>query len=317
MIKKIFKWTGITVLTLVVLVALVTTLMFHRTYNAPYPNIKASKDSAVIARGKHLVQGPAHCADCHSTAKSKGSLTAAAGDAPLSGGFKFEFPLGRFYTPNLTPDPETGLGRFTDGEIARTLRYGVKRNGESAIPFMPFQNLSDEDLTAIVSYLRTLQPVRNAVPEHSYSLMGTIVKAFLLKPEGPQAKPPASVQKDTSAAYGQYIVSSVANCSGCHTRRDDMGKPVGAPLAGGVVFEEAGFPTLVTPNLTQHPSGRLWHWTEADFIKRFRMGRVIKHSHMPWESYKNMSDDELKAIFNYLKSIKPAPTEKVAVKGKA
>jgi hypothetical protein len=85
---------------------------------------------------------------------------------------------------------------------------------------------------------------------------------------------------------------------------------VGKPLAGGTVFEEEGKPTLVSPNLTPDPSGRIYDWTQEMFIKRFRMGKLIPHSHMPWESYGRMTDDELKAIYNYLQSIEPVPTEK-------
>ena len=315
MIKKTLKWTGIILLSFVAGVVLVTMLMQHRSFEAPYPKIKASKDSAVIARGKHLVQGPAHCADCHSSIRQLDSRPAPGNEPPLTGGIKFEFPLGKFYSANITPDKETGIGNATDGEIARVLRYGVKRNGEAVLPFMPFQNLSDEDLTAIVSYLRTLKPVQNKVPEHTYSVIGRAVKAFLLKPEGPSGQIAASVIKDTSAAYGKYLVMTVANCNGCHTRRDETGKLAGAQLAGGAVFEEPGKTTLVSPNLTPHPTGKLWGWKQEDFIKRFRMGRAIKHSHMPWESYQNMNDDELKAIYNYLQTIQPAPTEQVPVKG--
>jgi hypothetical protein len=76
------------------------------------------------------------------------------------------------------------------------------------------------------------------------------------------------------------------------------------------VFEEEGVPTLVSPNLTPHPSGRIFGWTQEQFIQRFRMGRTIKHSHMPWESFGRMNDTELKAIYNYLQTLEPVDSDK-------
>ena len=99
---------------------------------------------------------------------------------------------------------------------------------------------------------------------------------------------------------------AVANCNECHTKRNGIGDYVGEPLAGGTEFEEEGKPTLVTPNLTPDPAtGRMTAWSQEQFIKRFRMGKLIPYSHMPWETYSRMTDDELKAIYNYLKTLKP------------
>ncbi|MGN6163749.1 MAG: c-type cytochrome, partial [Flavisolibacter sp.] len=196
MLRKILKWTGIILLILIAGVALTTALRQHLKYDAPYPNIKASTDSAVIAKGKHLVTGPAHCIDCHSPIHNKDSVLRLGQDVPLIGGTKFDLPFGKFYTRNLTSDKETGIGNMTDGEIARVLRYSVKKNGEAVLPFMPFQNLTDEDLTAIISYLRSLKPVRNQVPDHDYNVVGNLIKAFLIKPVGPTEKIVASVPED-------------------------------------------------------------------------------------------------------------------------
>jgi mono/diheme cytochrome c family protein len=309
MLRKILKWTGIILLILIAGVALTTALRQHLKYDAPYPNIKASTDSAVIAKGKHLVTGPAHCIDCHSPIHNKDSVLRLGQDVPLIGGTKFDLPFGKFYTRNLTSDKETGIGNMTDGEIARVLRYSVKKNGEAVLPFMPFQNLTDEDLTAIISYLRSLKPVRNQVPDHDYNVVGNLIKAFLIKPVGPTEKIVASVPEDTTAAYGRHMVMAVANCNECHTRRDAIGRYVGAPLAGGTVFEEKGHPTLISPNLTPDSTSRIFGWSQQNFIQRFRMGKVIPYSHMPWESFARMTDTELKAIYNYLQTIKPVKTE--------
>jgi len=188
------------------------------------------------------------------------------------------------------------------------LRYSVKKNGETVLPFMPFQNMSDDDLTAIVSYLRSLKPVKNQVPEHEYNAMGKVIKAFLIKPVKPTEPIEAFVKADTSAKYGKHLVMAVANCNECHTKRNGIGDFVGKPLAGGTEFEEEGKPTLITPNLTPHPSGRIYGWSQETFIQRFRLGKLIPYSHMPWESFGRMTDDELKAIYNYLRSIEPVDT---------
>lgn len=308
MTRKILKWTGIIILTLIAGVTITTAARQHMKYDAPYPDIKASTDSAVIARGRHLVLGPAHCADCHSKVKNIDSLLKLGQEPALSGGNVFDLPFGKFYTRNLTPDKETGIGNMTDGEIARVLRYSVKKNGETVLPFMPFQNMSDDDLTAIISYLRSAKPVHNKVPDHEYNTMGNVIKAYLIKPAGPADKPPVYVKEDTTAEFGRHMVMAVANCNECHTKRDGIGGYVGDPLAGGTTFKEEGKPTLVSPNLTPDPSGRIFSWSQDDFIRRFRMGRTIPYSHMPWESFSRMSDTELKAIYNYLRTIKPVKT---------
>lgn len=308
MIRKILKWTGIVLIVLIAGITITTIARQHLKYDAPYPAIKASTDSSVIARGKHLVTGPAHCIDCHSWIHNKDSALRMGENVSLVGGTAFNLPFSTFYTHNLTPDKETGIGNMTDGEIARVLRYSVKKNGEAVLPFMPFQNLSDEDLTAIISYLRSLQPVRNPVPDHQYNVVGNLIKAFLIQPAGPTEKIAVAVKEDTTAEYGRYMVMAVANCNECHTKRDAIGNYVGEPLAGGTVFEEKGKPTLISPNLTPDSSGRLFKWSQELFIKRFRMGRIIPYSHMPWESFSRMSDTELKAIYKYLQTLKPVRT---------
>src|SRR6478672_4266266 len=151
--SKIFKWAIIVILVIIGGIAIVTATSQHKKFTAPYPEIKASNDMAVIARGRHLVFDIAHCADCHSKANTD-SLIQLGKDVPLSGGRLFALPLGNIYTKNITSDKETGIGNYTDEEIARVLRYGVHPDGTAVFDFMPFHNMSDEDLTAVISYLR-------------------------------------------------------------------------------------------------------------------------------------------------------------------
>ena len=302
MLQKILKWTGIILLLLIVVVTVVTASRQHLKFDAPYPKILASKDTAVIARGKHFVYGPAHCTTCHTTTNAD-SLMDAGLDVPLSGGFAFVLPVGTIYSKNITPDKETGIGSLTDGEIARVLRYGVHANGDPVYDFMPFHNMSDEDLTAIISYLRSMQPVKNKVPDNKLNLIGNLVKAYMVKPVGPNGEVPLSVKTDTNAIYGKYLVLSVGECAGCHTKRDLSGAYLAPLLSGGNPMDG-----LIPPNITNDPNARIYTWTEHQFIDRFHKGKVIPQSEMPWENFKHMNDDELKAIYKYLKSV---PGQKV------
>ncbi len=309
MIKKIFKWTGIVLLMLILIIAILTVTRQNVHYDAPYPAIHASKDSTVIATGRNLVFGPAHCADCHSKSNSD-SLIKLGQEVPLSGGVLFDLPFGKIYTRNITSDRATGIGNFKDEEIARALRYGVHPNGTVMYDFMPFHDMSDEDLTAVISYLRTLKPISSKVPDHELNVLGNIVKAFLIKPVGPSGEVPVKITKDTSAAYGKYLAINVANCNGCHTMRDGVGKYIGEPFAGGGPMGPDPNRLLSPPNLTPDSTGRIFDWSQEDFISRFREGKKISYSEMPWNSFKRMSDTELKAIYTFLRTVKPAKTSK-------
>src|SRR6478752_4230551 len=220
--KKILKWTLITIVTIIAGISITVAMRQNRKYEAPYPEIHASTDTAIIARGKHLVFSSAHCINCHST-KNPDSLLALGQDVPLTGGYVFDLEVGKIYSKNITPDKETGIGNYTDAEIARALRYGVHPDGKAVIDFMPFHNTSDEDLTAIISYLRAQKPVKNKVPDHELNAMGKVINAFLIKPVGPTGEVLKSIKPDTTAAYGKYMAMSVAECYGCHTQRDLAG----------------------------------------------------------------------------------------------
>lgn len=307
--KRILKWAGIILLIIISGVVVITASRQHLKYDAPYPAIHASNDTAVIARGKHFVVGLAHCTECHSTANSD-SLLNGNEDVPLSGGVAFELPVGTIYSKNITADKKTGIGNLTDEEIARVLRYGVHANGEAVYDFMPFHNMSDEDLTAVISYLRTLSPVKNKVPENKLNVMGNLVKAFMVKPVGPAGKVPAATKPDTTAAYGKYLVLSIGNCAGCHTKRTISGEYLAPLLTGGTPMRGG----LIPPKLTNDPEGRIYEWTEQQFIDRFHKGKLYAQSEMPWNCFKRMNDNELKAIYKFLKSMPAAKATDVVLK---
>lgn len=307
---KMLKWTSIVLILLLVGLFVFVQFTWNKKYEAPYPEITASTDSLVIARGKHLAVGPAHCISCH-VPMEKVKEADGGKLMPLSGGWELSIPPGTFRAPNITPDMETGIGKMTDGEIARALRYSVNRNNGHVFPFMPFQELSDEDLTAIISFLRSQEPVSHQVEPSAYSFLGKMLLAMgLIKPEVPKQTPPKSVKIDSTIEYGSYLANRVANCNGCHTERDlKTGAFVGAPFAGGTYFEPDAFSegfSFLTPNLTPHKeTGIMANWDESTFIHRMRAGKMHKGSPMPWTNYARMTDLELKAIYRYLQSIEP------------
>jgi mono/diheme cytochrome c family protein len=295
---------------LIAILVIYIQLSWDKKYDAPYPEIKASTDSAVIARGKYLAYGPAHCGTCHVPMNK--IMDVENGEIiPLSGGWELAIPPGTFRAPNITPDEETGIGKLTDGELSRTLRYMVGSDGRCIMPFMPFAEMSDEDLTAVISFLRTQPPVKNEVKRSEFTFLGKAVTAFgMIKPEGTKGTPPKSVVMDTTVEYGNYLANYVANCVGCHTDRDmKTGAFIGERFAGGLFMAPDAFSegkSFMTPNLTPHVgTGVMAEWTEDAFAARMKAGRVHSGSPMPWGAFSRINDMELRAIYRYLQSLKP------------
>jgi mono/diheme cytochrome c family protein len=305
--RKIFKWIGVILLFVLTGFFILVMMRQNRKFEAPLPAIHASRDKAIIAKGRSLVFGIAHCANCHSPKEHQQAVLRGE-EVALSGGLEFKIPIGVLYSKNLTPDA-SGIGNMSDAALARALRYGIGKNGNALFDFMPFHNTSDEDITAIISYLRSQPAVKNEIPKNKLNLLGKIINAFVLEPVGPSGDVPVSVKVDSTAEYGQYIAASVANCKGCHSNRNLMtGAFIGEEYAGGLEFgvdTDSGKYTLTTPNLTPDTSGRIKGWTQEQFIQRFRAGARIPGSHMPWGPFSRMSDTELKAVYNFLQTVKP------------
>jgi mono/diheme cytochrome c family protein len=281
----------------------------HLTFDStPLPPVAASTDSTVIERGHYVVRTLTVCEGCHGDPKRPEAVLAGE-EVPLSGGFEFNIPPGKFYPRNITPDRETGIGSYSDGQVARALRYGVGHDGRALLPFMEMQGLSDEDLTAVVSYLRSQPPVHNVVPAHQYNILGKIVKATVLaNPVSPKETPPKVNPRGPTVENGRYLVESVANCWSCHTERDfKTGGLVGPRLAGGHMPDDRNPKRMwAPPNLTSDPkTGRLATITEDEFVARMRAGRAIPGSPMPWPQFSHIHEDDLRAIYRYLKTLPP------------
>ncbi len=309
MFRRILLVIGSLLLVIVAAGAVFVGSRQHLTFDPTYPDVIASKDSAVIERGHYLVRTVAGCAACHGDPKQRAAY-ASGSETPLVGGFVFDIPPGKFYTRNLTPDSATGLGLVSDKAIARALRFGVGHDGRALLPFMEMQGLSDDDLVAVVSYRRTRAPVRNEVPPHYFNVLGKIVKATALsKPVGPSSPPPKVAPRGATVETGKYLVESVALCWACHTERSQMtGALVGPRFGGTKNFTEGDDPghSWSPPNITSDPeTGRLGKMSEEQFVARFRQGRILPGSPMPWQSFSRMSDDDLRGIYKYLMTVPP------------
>jgi len=311
--RKVLIIIGIIILIIVAGGAVLVSTRQHLTFDAPYPEVTASSDSTVIERGHYIVRTLAPCAACHADPAQRQAYASGA-DVPLSGGFVFDIPPGKIYTRNLTPDAETGLGSVTDRAIARALRYGVGHDGRALLPFMEMQGLSDDDLTAVVSYLRSQAPVRNAVPPHQFTVLGKVVKATVLaKPVGPATTPLVRSPRGASVETGRYLAESVSLCWACHTQRSQVTGALTGPRYGGTTgFTESDDPghSWSPPNITSDPeTGRLSKMTEDQFVARFRQGRLLPGSPMPWQAFARMAEEDLRAIYRYLMTVPPVKND--------
>jgi mono/diheme cytochrome c family protein len=260
-----------------------------------------------LERGKYLTEsGRAPCILCHSPLDvTGGGLKVAEGKAYAGRSFA---PDGvPFVTAvNLTPDPETGIGAWSDDMLARAIREGIGHDGRTLLPIMPYtrlKRLSDEDLASIVVYLRSLPPIRNPLPRTAIPFpLNRLINNVPEPVEG-------SVVPDLSTPEkrGEYTVTT-AICADCHTTRDDQGNVrKGMEFAGGTLMPYEGRATVATANLTPAVNG-IPYYTEDLFIQTMRTGRVRSRqldAMMPTAFYQHMTDQDLKDIFAYLKTLKP------------
>jgi mono/diheme cytochrome c family protein len=310
-IRTVLKWPVRAVSALAVLSVGLILLAYARAdrkFEARVRPLNASTDTALIARGRYLVYGPGHCADCHAPPARKAEADAGR-KTDLSGGYALKTFLGELIAPNITSDPATGIGGVSDSLLTRFFRHGIDHRGNVGLPVMQYADLSDRDLVAILSFLRTLDPVSNRVPPSRYNVLGKITKAFFLDPFEPAEDPPPAIEPGPTPEYGGYLANAVANCSGCHTARDmKTGEFTGPPFAGGLVFRNARDPRqiVVSPNLTPDPeTGAIAGWTRERFLERMRRGNLREWSPMPWGPFGRMTDADLEAIRLYLDGLGP------------
>lgn len=275
-------------LTLIFGAATVMALVGYTRLNAQHTNpvheVSVAMTPENIARGEKFARA---CAGCHSS----------TGDLPLSGqNFLEGAPFGTFYAPNLTP---IHLQDWSDGEIIRAIREGVRKDGRSLLimPSSAFHNLSDEDVQAVVAYLRSQPAIEPASPQNNLNVIGAIL--FGMNPpssvQAPITAPVAAPQAGVTPEYGGYLVSSIG-CRDCH----------GSNMAGGTVDPSGNGPPA-GPNLTR----AIGEFDEAQFITLLRSGALPNgdqvSEEMPYKDYEKFSDDDFRAIYAYLKSLPEQP----------
>lgn len=269
-----------------------------------------------VGRGGYLANGIGRCFWCHSPLDSGNPAyprqeTLGAGDTLDA--------KSQLYAPNLTPDPESGLGKWTDGEIIRAMREGRGRDGRTLRehPSAYYSVMTDEDAAAVVAYLRTIKPVRKSLPRSAPArATGNSVQ--------PTVRPAKASALRTKLARGRYLVQ-LGECMGCHTTTTAEGNPnlamrfgggrlfaiengVGAEYSGSSQSGKtaSGAPIVASANITRDASG-IPYYTEEIFVKTIRSGRVAGvrplSAAMPWIFFRNMTGEDLRAIFAYLRTM--------------
>ena len=291
MAKTMFKWLGIGVgfLILVVLMAYVfiyfkTESRIHKRYTIAVQQIAVTQDSAALVQGAHLVQIKG-CRECHG--------------ADLGGKVFIDDPqLGRIVATNLTQGRGGIMREYTKADLTRALKHGVRQDGKSVflMPSEEYNALSAEDLGALMSYIKSLRPVDRALPPHEIKPFLRVLTAFNKFPLLPAEKidhskqSVARVKTELSTNYGQYVAVS---CTGCH-RPDYKGGEAIVP----------GSPPV--PNITK--TGKVGKWTEAEFMNTLRTGKTpegkqMDSRNMPWTMTKEFTDTEIKSVYLFLKSL--------------
>ncbi len=292
--KKVFKWIGLVLGSLIGLILVIGVVLFvignsrlNKTYDFPPSNLTIPTDAASIEYGRHRAESL--CQGCHGP-----DLSGVDGwfNAP---------PLGTIDSANLTSG-EGGAGRefTTDEDWVRAIRHGIDPQGKPI--FMPAvtstAHLSDEDLAAIIAYVKTVPPVDHKTRERYFTPLARVLLAA-----GMLGKLPAeevshnihvtSPEPGVSVEYGEYLVNT-NDCRVCH-----------GPQLNGGPFPDPTI-TKISPNLT--PGGELGFWTEEDFMNTIHTGktpagRELDPNFMPWKDYSQFYDDELRAVFMYLQSL--------------
>jgi mono/diheme cytochrome c family protein len=312
-------WKKILLLLLLVIVGVpacgLAYLYLRKPAQIPASTIKVAMTPERIARGRLIFQSLAHCDDCHSqrdfTRFGGPVVESGRGRGNILSAFMKGVP-GTLVAPNITPDRETGIGNWTDGEKIRAIREGVDRDGRALIPAMPyphFRNMSDEDVQSVVAYLDTLSPVRNPLPQTHLTFPIALLIKGVPQPVG-SVPPPGRSDK---LKYGQYLVT-LADCVGCHTPRQKFGQPIpGMELAGGQV-SATSLGTVVSANITPDLETGIGKWSEEYFLKKFydykeyAAGGAPKteaFTVMPWLAFSQLPPEDLGAIYAFLRTKKP------------
>ncbi|WP_138431041.1 c-type cytochrome [Fodinibius saliphilus] len=279
----------------------------------PPPEITVEGTPTQIKRGEYLAKHVSVCIDCHSNRDwSKFSGPIIPGTYG-KGGDKFSEENmgvpGTFYARNITPH---NLGNWTDGEIYRTITTGVTKEGRPMFPLMPYpaySRMAPKDVKAIIAYLRTLEPIDYSPPPSEANFPMNLILRTIPKEAEPIERP----SPENPLEYGKYL-TLIAACADCHTPQQQGQDIEGMYLAGGFEFNLPQG-TVRSANITQHKKTGIGGWSQQEFIERFKQYDIPADSLptvsneqfntiMPWKMYAGMAQEDLEAIYRYLKSVK-------------
>lgn len=285
------------------------------------PDVDAPADLKVeltperIERGRYLANSLCVCMDCHSTRDWDLYAGPLKPGTFGGGGEKFDrsmqFP-GEFYSKNITP---FALSAWTDGEIYRAITSGISKDGHPFFPVMPYGNynmLATEDVHSIIAYLRSLDPIETKpYPASVIDFPVNLIMRTIPQPAAPMVRPAPG-----DPTYGEYVVNAGA-CMECHTK-SEKGKKVGQPFAGGFEFNLPNGSIVRSANITPHPTDGIGAWDKATFIARFKQYADSSYAPpkvdwqagdfqtvMPWLMYATMTEEDLGAIYDYLRALPP------------
>lgn len=275
-------------------------------------SVQLTTSAAQIERGRYLANHVAVCMDCHSR-RDYNRLAGPVVSGTFGGGgeeFGKNYGLpGTYFAKNITP---FAVQNWSDTELLLAMTAGVSKNGKPLFPLMPYMNygqMDENDARAILAYVRTLKPVSNDVPASRPNAPLKVALKMMPHKARFQNRP----TDKNSVEYGRYLVT-MAGCADCHTKRSMGGMAKKAPFAGGTeIVLKTG--TLRTANITPDLETGIGSWTRTDFIRRFKtydpaiftfpeVGDGF-NTVMPWSMYAGMSEQDLGAIYTYLKTVKP------------
>ena len=317
--KKVFLYVALAIILIVITAVSFITLALPDVGKPE--NISIALTPQRIARGEYLANHVALCTDCHS--KRNWSLFAAptSGSAPGGGGEVFDksvgFP-GEVQVPNITP---FNLKNWTDGEIFRAIICGVRKDGSAIFPLMPwpyYSKMSREDVYSIIAYLRTLKPVKSSYGKSKLDFPLNILVHTMPQKASMGITPPA----DDTVRYGAYLVQSAA-CRDCHSQSKNGKLLAGLEFAGGHEYAVNGN-TLRSSNITPDNVTGIGLWSQEMFLQRFKsfndpakaakISKTDFQTIMPWYDYSGMTENDLKAIYAYLRTVKPVNNKVVKFK---
>ncbi len=251
-------------------------------------------------RGGYLVNTVMTCNNCHTPMGPQGPDFSKA----LSGGLTFDEPPFKVTASNIAPDPEPGVGKWTDAQIKTLLRKGTRPDGVSVAPIMPtgfYEILTEKDLDAIVAYLRTVTPVKNATPAPVYKM------AFQRSIPPGAEKPMAEADMANPVKRGFYLATA-AHCMECHTPMEKGAHDFKRIGAGGMEFP-GPWGKSVARNITSHKEKGLGAWSDAEIKAAItqgihRDGSKLKPP-MGYPFYARMTPQDIDAIIAWLRTVPP------------